>query len=109
MKIEHFDTPYSIGEVVYYLDTTKPRHAVVREVTIMSVEFFGFHQKGEVEADDQPLCDFVFHFKEGGWAHEHEINTDIAGLVFNIERKYTATENTLKSITGNTFSAPCTK
>lgn len=109
MKIEHFDTPYSIGEVVYYLDTTRPRHAVVREVTIISVEFFGLCEEGEVEAGDLPLHDFVFHFKEGGWAYEHEIDKNCADLVFNIERKYTATENTLKSISENTLSTPCTK
>lgn len=104
--------PFSLDDVVYYLDTETPRKPMVHEEIVKSIEIVKTIESQDL--NEAPEYEYIIHFKSGRWALPSEVTHEYQNVSRLITKDFTSFEEIFNiepaeaKILFNT-KTPCTK
>ena len=112
MMIDNTSVPFSLGAVVYYLDTETPRKPMVHEEIVKSIEIIKAIKSQD--PNEEPEYEYIIHFESGRWALPSEVTYMYQNISRLITKDFTSFEEIFNiepaeaKILFNT-KTPCTK
>ena len=112
MLLNNTSILFSLGDVVYYLDTETPRKPMVHEEIIKSIEIIKMIESQD--PNETPEYEYILHFESGRWALPSEVTYDYRYISQLITKDFTSFEEVFNiepaeaKILFNT-KTPCTK
>lgn len=90
MLLDNTSILFSLGDVVYYLDTETPRNPIVHQEIIKSIEIIKAIENQN--PDETPEYEYILHFESGRWALPSEVAYDYRFISTVITKDFTSFE-----------------